>query len=98
MSALDNSRSSSSWPASSRWSSAASGSAVYWWRRGLVVAGDATEGGDDPGIEAATTDGWVAQVDGGVPAGVQAGQGGADGDGLAGALTKPPSSVRRSHP
>ena len=54
-------------------------------QRGLVEAGDAAEGGDDAGVEAAAADGGVAEVDDGVPAGVEAGEGGADGDGLAGA-------------
>ena len=38
-----------------------------------------------PAVEAAAADGGVAEVDHRVPAGVQAGEGGADGDGLAGA-------------
>src|SRR5664280_1975148 len=46
---------------------------------------DPTQGGDDPGVEAAATDGGVALVDGGVPGRVQPGQGCADRDGLAGA-------------
>ncbi len=58
--------------------------AGLWDQAGLVEAGGAAEGGDDPGVEAARSDGGVAQVDDGGAAGVQAGQGGADGDGLAG--------------
>ena len=54
-------------------------------QRGLVEARGAAEGGDDAAVEAAAADGGVAEVDDGVPAGVQAGEGGADGDGLAGA-------------
>src|SRR5664280_3283405 len=46
---------------------------------------DPTQGGDDPGVEAAATDGGVALVDGGVPGRVEPGQGCADRDGLAGA-------------
>src|SRR5664280_2431962 len=46
---------------------------------------DSTQGGDDPGVEAAATDGGVTLVDGGVPGWVQPGEGGADRDGLAGA-------------
>jgi hypothetical protein len=52
---------------------------------GLVEAGHAAEGGDDAAVEAAAADGGVAEVDDGVPAGVEVGEGGADGDGLAGA-------------
>jgi hypothetical protein len=53
--------------------------------RGLVEPGDAAQGGDDAGVQASAADGRVAQVDHGVPAGVQPGQGGAQGHGLAGA-------------
>ena len=54
-------------------------------QRGFVEAGDAAEGGDDAAVEAAAADGGVAEVDHRVPGGVEAGEGGADGDGLAGA-------------
>ena len=54
-------------------------------QRGFVEAWDAAEGGDDAAVEAAAADGWVAEVDDRVPRGVQAGEGGPDGDGLAGA-------------
>ena len=40
-------------------------------QRGLVEAGDAAERADDRVVEAAGADGRVAQVDDGVPAGVQ---------------------------
>nr|WP_228759931.1 hypothetical protein [Pseudactinotalea sp. HY158] len=52
---------------------------------GLVEARDGAEGGDDLAVDASAADGGVAYVDGGVPGGVQCGEGGADGDGLAGA-------------
>jgi hypothetical protein len=52
-------------------------------QRGLVEAGHAAERGHDAGVEAASADGGVPQVDDRVPAGVQARQRGADGDGLA---------------
>jgi hypothetical protein len=38
-----------------------------WDQCGLVETRDPTQGGDDPGVEAAATDGGVALVDGGVP-------------------------------
>ena len=47
--------------------------------------GEPAEGGDDGVVDAAGADGGVAEVDDGVPGGVEAGEGGADGDGLAGA-------------
>ena len=51
----------------------------------FVEARGAPEGGDDPGVETARPDGGVGLVDDGGAAGIQAGQGGPDGDGLAGA-------------
>jgi len=53
--------------------------------RGPVKAWCPAEGGDDGGVEAAGPDGGVAEVDDGVAAGVEASEGGAHGDGLAGA-------------
>ena len=52
---------------------------------GGVGAGWPAEGGDDGVVDAAGADGGVAEVDDGVAGGVEGGQGGADGDGLAGA-------------
>jgi hypothetical protein len=54
-------------------------------QRGFVEAGGTVEGGDDTGVEAASTDGGVTEVDDRVPARIEAGKGGADGDGLASA-------------
>ena len=51
----------------------------------MVGFGDAAERGHDGVVDAADADGGVAQVDEGVPGGVQAGEGGAQGHGLAGA-------------
>src|SRR5450755_143921 len=45
----------------------------------------ATGHGDDGVVDAADADGGVAEVDEGVPGGVEAGEGGAQGHGLAGA-------------
>src|SRR5664279_241543 len=53
-------------------------------RRGVETR-DLAEGGDDVVDHAADTDGGVGQVDDHVPGGVQAGGGGADGDGFPGA-------------
>ena len=50
---------------------------------GGAVGGPAAEGGDDVVVDAADAGGGVADVDDGVPGGVEAGEGGADGDGLA---------------
>ena len=50
-----------------------------------MEAGDSAEGGDDAAVEAAAADGGVAEVDDRVSAGVEVGQGGSDGHGLAGA-------------
>ena len=47
--------------------------------------GDAAERGDDGVVDAAHADGGVAQVDEGVAGGVEAGEGGAQGHGFAGA-------------
>ena len=47
--------------------------------------GRLAEGGDDGVVDAAGADGGVAEVDDGVPDLVESGEGGADGDGLAGA-------------
>ena len=52
---------------------------------GVAAVGLAAEGGDDHLVQAADADHRVGQVDDGVPGGVQAGQDGADRDGLAGA-------------
>ena len=52
---------------------------------GVAAVGLAAEGGDDHLVQAADADHGVGQVDDGVPGGVQPGQDGADGDGLAGA-------------
>ena len=52
---------------------------------GVVGFGDAAERGDDGVVDAADADGGVAQVDEGVAGGVEAGEGGAQGHGLAGA-------------
>ena len=65
--------------------SAARASAVCGIEGGHVGAGQAAEGGDDGVVDAAGADGGVAEVDDGVPGGVQGGEGGADGDGFAGA-------------
>src|SRR5258705_13189374 len=51
---------------------------------GVAAVGLAAEGGDDHLVQAADADHRVGQVDDGVPGGVQAGQDGADRDGLAG--------------
>ena len=56
-----------------------------WDEGGHVGAGQAAEGGDDGVVDAAGADGGVAEVDDGVAGGVQGGEGGADGDGFAGA-------------
>jgi hypothetical protein len=50
----------------------------------LVEARNAAEGGDDAAVEASPADGGVTEVDHRVPAGVEGGESGADGDGLAG--------------
>ena len=56
-----------------------------WAARAAVPwAGLAAERGDDGGEDAADPGGRVADVDDGVPGGVQAGDGGPDGGGLAG--------------
>jgi hypothetical protein len=52
------------------------------------VGGAAAEAGDDVVVDAADAGGGVAEVDDGVPGGVDAGQGGAGGDGLAGAFSE----------
>ena len=52
---------------------------------GVMGQGLPAEGGDDAVVDAADADGGVGQVDDGVAAAVQAGEGGAHGDGLAGA-------------
>jgi hypothetical protein len=54
-------------------------------QRGLVEARNPAERGDDPVVDAAGADGRVAELDDGVSGGVECGQGGADGDGFAGA-------------
>ena len=88
----------SSWAWSSRWASSitrtgvrprsacstASASTVWGtgWRGG---SRSVPEGGDDLVVDAADPDRRVGQVDDGVPGRVQAGQRGADGDGLPGA-------------
>src|SRR6266516_3125112 len=51
---------------------------------GVAAVGLAAEGGDDHLVQAAGADHRVGQVDDGVPGGVQAGQDGAHGGGLAG--------------
>ena len=52
---------------------------------GVVGFRDAAERGDDGVVDPADTDGGVAEVDEGVAGGVEAGEGGAQGDGFAGA-------------
>jgi hypothetical protein len=52
---------------------------------GSGAVGLPAEGGDDGFVQAADADHGVGQVDDGVPGGVQAGEHGADRDGLAGA-------------
>jgi hypothetical protein len=54
-------------------------------QRGGAVGGPAAEAGDDVVVDSADAGGGVADVDDGVPGRVDAGQGGAGGDGLAGA-------------
>jgi hypothetical protein len=51
----------------------------------VVEAGRPAERGDHGTVQTAHADGWVGQVDDGVPGGVQVGESGADGHGLAGA-------------
>ena len=98
ISLLVSSRSSLSWLAESRWASSTATttarprscfSAARWamvwaisaavWKRGTPQAGH------ERGVEAAGPDRGVGQVDHGVAGGVELGQGGAQGDGLAGA-------------
>jgi hypothetical protein len=52
---------------------------------GAGPVGGPAEGRNDGLVQAADADHRVGEVDDGVPGGVQAGQDGADGDGLAGA-------------
>ena len=52
---------------------------------GVMDQGLPAQRGDDLVVDAADPDGGVGEVDDGVPGGVQPGQRGADGDGLAGA-------------
>src|SRR5205823_5850388 len=56
-----------------------------WDEGGHVYAGHAAEGGDDGVVDAAGADGRVAEVNDRVAGRVERGEGGADGDGLAGA-------------
>src|SRR5260370_23066015 len=53
-------------------------------QRAFVEAGSSAEGGDDGLADAGCADGGVAQVDHGVPGGVQVGEGGAKCDSFAG--------------